>query len=103
MSADTFHIKSDSPTASHLQFWRIVGHESLSRPSHYELTVLSPEGSISPKDILGRSFDVIVDFHDKDHAVHQRHCTGYATRFARTGEVGRLFRYQSKTRVQGAD
>jgi type VI secretion system secreted protein VgrG len=94
MAADTFQIKGDSPAVSQLMFWRIVGHETLSRPSHYELTVLSTEGNIAAKDVLGRSFDVVIDFHDAAETVHQRHCQGYAVRFSRTGELGRYFRYQ---------
>ncbi len=94
MPGEMFHIKSDSPVADDLMFWRVVGHESLSRPSFYELTVLSKDGSIQAKDILGRSFDVVIDFHGADNTEHERHCQGYAVRFARAGEVGRFFRYQ---------
>jgi type VI secretion system secreted protein VgrG len=92
--ADNFKIQGDSPVVADLMFWRIVGHEALSRPSHYELTVLSEEGDLQPKDILGHSFDVVMDFQDKDSAVHQRHAQGYATRFMRLPEAGRYYRYQ---------
>jgi type VI secretion system secreted protein VgrG len=92
--ANNFKIQGDSPVVADLLFWRIVGHEALSRPSHYELTVLSEEGDLQPKDILGHSFDVVMDFQDKDSAVHQRHAQGYATRFMRLPEAGRYYRYQ---------
>jgi type VI secretion system secreted protein VgrG len=92
-AADTFHIKTDSPAGPDLMFWRIAGHETLSRPSHYELTVLSERGDINASEILGRAFDVVIDFHDKANALHQRHCQGHAIRFARAGEAGRYFRY----------
>ncbi len=75
-------------------FWRVVGHESFSRPSVYELSVLSKNQQIDAKDILGRAFDVVVDFLDADGNTHQRHCKGYALRFTRAGRVGRYFRYE---------
>jgi type VI secretion system secreted protein VgrG len=92
--ADTFQLQGDSPVVADLMFWRIAGHEVLSRPSHYELTVLSKESNLKPSDILGYNFDLIIDFKDKADASHQRHCTGHATRFIRMGEIGRYYRYQ---------
>jgi type VI secretion system secreted protein VgrG len=94
MAEEMFHIKSDSPVADDLMFWRVVGHEALSRPSFYELTVLSKNQKIEAKDILGRAFDVVIDFLDIDGTKHKRHCQGHAVRFTRVGEVGRYFRYQ---------
>jgi type VI secretion system secreted protein VgrG len=91
---EQFQIKGDSPVKSDLMFWRIVGHEALSRPSFYELTVLSKNPKIEAKDILGHAFDIAISFADKGGALHQRHCQGHATRFTRQGEVGRYFRYQ---------
>jgi type VI secretion system secreted protein VgrG len=94
MAEEQFQIKGDSPVKDELMFWRIVGHEALSRPSFYELTVLSKNAKIEAKDILGHAFDVEISFPDKGGALHQRHCQGHATRFTRQGEVGRYFRYQ---------
>jgi type VI secretion system secreted protein VgrG len=91
---EQFHIKGNSPVKSELMFWRIVGHEALSRPSFYELTVLSKNAKLQAKDILGHAFDIEISFPDKGGALHQRHCQGHATRFTRQGEVGRYFRYQ---------
>jgi type VI secretion system secreted protein VgrG len=92
--AEQFKIKGSCPVKADLMFWRIVGHEALSRPSFYELTVLSKNAKIEAKDILGHAFDVEISFPDKGGAIHQRHCQGHATRFTRQGEVGRYFRYQ---------
>ncbi len=94
MAKETFEIKGDSPVVDDLMFWRVVGHEALSRPSFYELTVLSKNQKIQPKDILGHAFDVVIEFDDKDGGSHKRHCQGHAVRFTRVGEVGRYFRYQ---------
>ena len=94
MAAETFHIKTESPVVDDLMFWQIVGHESLSRPAFYELTVLSKNSKIEAKDILGYAFDVEIDFQDKDNATHKRHCHGHCTRFIRGGTVGRHFKYQ---------
>ena len=94
MAKENFSIKSDSPVAEDLMFWRVVGHETLSRPSIYELSVLSKNLKIDAKDILGRAFDVVIDFLDADGNSHERHCQGYALRFARIGKVGRYYRYE---------
>ena len=95
--ADTaFDIKSDSPVAGELMFWRIVGHEALARPSMYELVVLSKNNAITAKDILGRAFDVVIEFLDADGGTHERHCQGHAVRFTRAPQagVGRYFVYR---------
>ncbi|MDM0054670.1 type VI secretion system Vgr family protein [Variovorax fucosicus] len=89
-----FRIKSDSPVVDDLMFWTVVGHEGLSRPAVYELTVLSKNGGIDGKDILGRAFDVVVEFPDADGAKHERHCQGHAVRFMRSGQVGRFHEYR---------
>jgi type VI secretion system secreted protein VgrG len=94
MAKETFQIKGDSPVVDDLMFWRVVGHETLSRPSCYELTVLSKNQKIQAKDILGHAFDMVMEFDDKEGAAHKRHCQGHAIRFTRVGEVGRYYRYQ---------
>ncbi|MCR6478559.1 type VI secretion system tip protein VgrG [Variovorax sp. ZS18.2.2] len=94
MADHEFRIESDSPANGELMFWRIVGHEALARPSTYELTVLSKNRALDAKDILGRAFDVVIEFQDKDGGVHERHCQGHAVRFERTGHVGRHFEYR---------
>lgn len=93
--ADTqFIIKSDSPVNDQLMFWSLVGHETLSRPATYELTVLSTNEKIDAKDVLGRGFDVVIEFADADGGKHERHCQGHAVRFMRRGSVGRYFEYR---------
>uniref|UniRef100_C5CKA1 Type VI secretion system Vgr family protein n=1 Tax=Variovorax paradoxus (strain S110) TaxID=543728 RepID=C5CKA1_VARPS len=94
MADHEFRIESDSPANGELMFWRIVGHEALARSSSYELTVLSKNHALDAKDILGRAFDVVIQFQDKDGGMHERHCQGHAVRFERTGHVGRHFEYR---------
>uniref|UniRef100_C5CK96 Type VI secretion system Vgr family protein n=1 Tax=Variovorax paradoxus (strain S110) TaxID=543728 RepID=C5CK96_VARPS len=94
MADHEFRIETDSPAKDDLMFWRIVGHEALARPSAYELTVLSKNKALDAKDILGRAFDVVIQFQDKDGGVHERHCQGHAVRFVRAGHVGRHFEYR---------
>jgi type VI secretion system secreted protein VgrG len=98
--ADTaFDIKSDSPVTSDLKFWSIVGHEALSRPSFYELTVLSKNQHILPKDILGKAFNVGAYFMNADNEGYERHFQGHAVRFVRGGQVGnRYFQYHISLR-----
>jgi type VI secretion system secreted protein VgrG len=87
MAKDTFQIKSDSPVAADLMFWQIAGHESLSRPSVYQLSVLSEKSDIDAKDILGRAFDVVIEFRDAEGKKQERHCQGHAVRFSRAGKL----------------
>jgi len=94
MADNEFRIDSDSPAKDDLMFWRIVGHEALARPSAYELTVLSKNKAIDAKDILGRAFDVVIEFKDADGGTHERHCQGHAVRFVRAGHVGRHYEYR---------
>ncbi|MDM0044962.1 type VI secretion system tip protein TssI/VgrG [Variovorax dokdonensis] len=94
MADKNFSIESDSPANGDLMFWSIVGQECLSRPAHYELTVLSTRDDIAAKDVLGHAFDVIVKFHDADDSPHERHCQGHAVRFMRRGQAGRYFEYR---------
>ena len=94
MADHEFRIESDSPVNKELMFWRIVGHEALARPSAYELTVLSKNRALDAKDILGRAFDVVIEFQDADGGKHERHCQGHAVRFVRAGHVGRHFEYR---------
>lgn len=94
MSDERFHIQSDSPAVDDLMFWSIAGHEALSRAACYELTVLSKKGNLNASDILGRAFDVVIDFTDADDGEHQRHCQGHAVRFARVNQRGRYFEYR---------
>lgn len=94
MAEEKFHIKSESPAVDDLMFWSLAGHEALSRASFYELTVVSKNRAISATDILGRAFDVVIDFSDADGGTHQRHCHGHAVRFVRAQELGRYFEYR---------
>ncbi len=94
MADHEFRIETDSPAKDDLMFWRIVGHEALARPSTYELTVLSENRAIDATDILGRAFDLVVEFEDKEGGKHERHCQGHAVRFVRAGHVGRHFEYR---------
>ncbi|MET0335078.1 MAG: type VI secretion system tip protein TssI/VgrG, partial [Rhizobacter sp.] len=98
MSINEYEIKSDSPAVGDLKFWRVAGHEGLSRPAVYELTVLSKNRQIAAKDILGHAFDVVLGFADADGARHERHCQGHAVRFSRLGTVGRFFEYRIELR-----
>lgn len=95
MADQIFHIKGDSPAVPDLAFWNLIGHESLSRPAVYELTVLSKRQTIDAKEILGFAFDVEVEFHGPhDSGPYKRHCHGHAVRFHRVRQLGRFFEYR---------
>lgn len=94
MADELFQIKGDAPAAPEFKFWSVLGHESLSRASHYELTMLSENKSIAAKDVLGYTFDVVVKFQDRSKGWHERHCQGHAVRFQRVRQVGRYYEYR---------
>jgi type VI secretion system secreted protein VgrG len=98
MSDNTFEIKSESPVNDELMFWSITGHESLSRPSYYELVVLSKNEQIQPKDILGKAFDVVVSYKNEQNKSCQRHFPGHAVRMLRGRQVGRYYEYHISLR-----
>ena len=64
MAAQEFRIDGDSPAKGDLMFWYIAGYECVGRASAYELRVLSKSGIITPKQILGHAFDVVIGFDD---------------------------------------
>lgn len=94
MADELFKIQGDAPAVGQLKFWSILGHESLSRAAHYELSVLSESRSIAAADVLGYPFDVVIGFQDADQSWHQRHCQGHAVRFLRVRQIGRYFEYR---------
>ncbi len=94
MHTHDIRIDTDSPVANDLMFWSLIGHEGLSRAAVFELTVLSKNGHVQPKDILGRAFDIGIDFIDAHELPHTRHCHGHAVRFLREGRTGRYHRYR---------
>lgn len=94
MADPLYEIRSDAPAAPDFMFWSLLGHESLSRPSRYELTVLSEKKTIAAQDVLGHPFDVIVRFDDPAQGQHERHCQGHAVRFQRVRLVGRYHEYR---------
>lgn len=94
MADELFRIQGDAPAVDDLKFWSLLGHESLSRAAHYELTVLSENRSIAAADVLGYPFDVVIRFQDAQQAWHERHCQGHAVRFLRVRQVGRHFEYR---------
>jgi type VI secretion system secreted protein VgrG len=94
VAEERFRITSDSPAKADLMFWSVAGHEGLSRPSAYELTVLSANAAIDARNILGHAFDVVIGFFDADGNPHERHCQGHAVRFVRGARVGRFVEYR---------
>ncbi|HRQ66454.1 MAG TPA: type VI secretion system tip protein TssI/VgrG [Xanthomonadaceae bacterium] len=95
MADHKFIIKGDAPAVPDLAFWNLIGHEGLSRPSVYELTVLSKRQTIDAREILGFAFDVEVEFHGpQDSGPYKRHCHGHAVRFHRVRQLGRFFEYR---------
>jgi type VI secretion system secreted protein VgrG len=93
-----FSIKVDEKLREDLKFWSIVGHEALSRPSFYELTILSKESSMNPDDILARPFTVFTKFEDADGKPHDRYFNGHAVRLVRGDKNGSYYEYHISLR-----
>lgn len=93
-----FSIEVDSPVKPDIKFWSVVGHEALSRPSFYELTVLTKKPRLDPKDILGKAFSVKVEFVGKDGTPHKRYFNGHAVRLVRGEKVGAYCEYHISLR-----
>ena len=90
MAALAYTVLTESPVKNDIQFWDIVGHEALSRPSFYELTVLSEKSSLNPKDVLGQVFKVVVDFADNENKPHGRRCEGVAVKLVKDAVTSRV-------------
>lgn len=98
MAEELFRIQGDAPAAPDLMFWSLIGHESLSRASRYELTVLSTRRTIPADEVLGYAFDVVLRFQDQRQGWHERHCAGHAVRFSRVRQLGRYHEYRVSLR-----
>jgi type VI secretion system secreted protein VgrG len=85
MEMRSYAISSDSPVNNELLFLSLIGHETLSRPSHYELTIVSPDFAISADDILGYAFKIEIEFPDATEGLFSRNFNGIATRFRAVG------------------
>jgi type VI secretion system secreted protein VgrG len=85
MARRSYAISSDSPVNNELLFLSLIGHETLSRPSHYELTIVSPDFAISADDILGYAFRIEIEFPDETEGLFSRNFNGIATRFRAIG------------------
>jgi type VI secretion system secreted protein VgrG len=63
------------------------GVEEIGKPFQYELTILSPDGSLAKADFLGQPMSVELDLPEIPglRKAGHRHFHGYVTRFARQG------------------
>ena len=77
-----------------LLFHSMVAREELGRLSEFEIDLLSPNGSIAFKDILGTHVTVKVELANEA----DRYFDGYVTRFAQTGMRGRYHLYHASVR-----
>ena len=77
-----------------LLFHRLHAWEELSRPFEYQLTLLSAQKDINLDDVLGKPVSVQLGLANNKH----RYFSGYVTRFAQSGMVGRYYRYMATAR-----
>ena len=77
-----------------LLFHRMRAHEELGRLSVFDIEMLSKDGAIGMDKILGKSVTVTLMLADDK----PRHFTGYVTRFAQQGTIGRYHRYAATVR-----
>jgi type VI secretion system secreted protein VgrG len=77
-----------------LLFQGLHAREELSRPFEHQLTLLSAHKDINLDDVLGKSVSVQLGLPNGKH----RYFSGYVTRFAQSGMVGRYYRYTATSR-----
>ena len=75
-----------------LVFWKMDGKESLSQLFAYEVQMLSEKSTLKPKDLLGKTVQVRVEYPKKDG---YRYYHGYVTRFERIGDEGTFSLYKA--------
>jgi type VI secretion system secreted protein VgrG len=77
-----------------LLFHGMHAREELSRPSEFQINLLSERDNINVDDILGKNVTVTVET-PKDGT---RYFNGYVTRFSQGGTLGRYHRYRAEVR-----
>jgi type VI secretion system secreted protein VgrG len=85
----TTPLAEDVLLFQHLHAW-----EELSRPFEHQLTLLSAQKDISLDDVLGKAVSVQLGLPNNK----SRYFSGYVTRFAQSGMVGRYYRYTATSR-----
>ena len=77
-----------------LLFYQLHAREEISRPFEYLFTLLSTDKAISLDDVLGKTVSLTVQL----PGGKERHFSGYVTRFAQSGMIGRYYRYTAIVR-----
>jgi len=77
-----------------LLFQRLHVYEELSRPFEHQLTLLSPQKDVNLDDVLGKAVSVQLGIPKGKF----RYFSGYVSRFAQSGMVGRYYRYTATSR-----
>src|SRR5215469_15528849 len=77
-----------------LLFQGLHAWEELSRPFEHQLTLLSTHKDINLDEVLGQPVSVQLGLPNGKH----RYFSGYVTRFAQSGMVGRYYRYTATSR-----
>ena len=77
-----------------LLFQRLHVYEELSRPFEHQLTLLSAQKDINLDDVLGKAVSVQLGIPKGKF----RYFSGYVSRFAQSGMVGRYYRYTATSR-----
>ena len=77
-----------------LLFQRLHVREELSRPFEHQLTLLSTQQDINLDDVLGKSVSVQFALPNGKY----RYFSGYVTRLAQSGMIGRYYRYTATAR-----
>jgi type VI secretion system secreted protein VgrG len=77
-----------------LLFNQLHSWDELGRPFEYQLTLLSAQEDINLDDVLGQQVSVQLMLPNNKY----RYFSGYVTRFAQSGMVGRYYRYTATAR-----
>jgi type VI secretion system secreted protein VgrG len=100
VSASDAQIRFKLPKRSDVLLHHFHGVEEIGKPFRYELTILSPDGSLAKTDFLGQPMSVELDLPEIPglRKAGHRYFHGYVTRFARQGRHRSNYVYSASLR-----
>src|SRR5262245_22618503 len=91
-------IEITTPLDPDLLFYSMRAREELSRPSEFQLELLSDKNDLPLDKILGKNVTVTLDL-ETAGSPDVRYFNGFVTRFSQGGMIGRYYRYMATVRT----
>ena len=87
-----------NPLGPVLQFRSLFGTEKISRLFEFRVKLISPDATISAKDLLGKDMSIEIDLTSATLGAGQRYLSGQITEFTYAGREGDFFSYEAVLR-----